>query len=84
MAESKRPLGKATAPDPATVYERAKPAAEAGMGRLDNNAATPVNSDDKMEQTVTHRQPPRQLNADDVVDERQGHRPGEAPQERRP
>ena len=65
-----RPASKELAPDPATSYERARPEKEAGMGRLDNNVATPQRSPDKGEQAVTHKQPLRQLNADDVVNER--------------
>ena len=55
------------APDPATSYERAKPEKESGMGRLDNNRGTPVKSPDRIESAVRHKQPLRQLNADDVV-----------------
>ena len=41
------------------------------MGRLDNNRATPTNSPDQQQQTVTHRQDPtRQINAHDTVDPR--------------
>jgi hypothetical protein len=57
-------------PEPARVYERAHPANEGGMGRMDNNKAIPEPSPDHMEQAVTHRQPSRQINADDVVDGR--------------
>lgn len=53
------------APDPARSYERAKPEAESGMGRLDNNTnATPTKRSDKMEQAVTHRQSSRQINSE--------------------
>lgn len=55
------------APDPATSYERAKPEKEAGMGRLDNNPGTPAKSPDRIEKAVKHKQPLRQINADDVV-----------------
>jgi hypothetical protein len=57
-------------PETARVYERAHPANESGMGRLDNNKGVPESSVDGMEQAVTHRQPSRQINADDVVDNR--------------
>src|SRR5687768_8085562 len=53
------------APDPARSYERAKPEAESGMGRMDNNKATPTKQPDRMEQAVTHRQKSQQINADD-------------------
>ena len=81
MAEERqqmRPASKELAPDPATSYERAKPEKEAGMGRLDNNdEATPAESPDRMEQAVTHKQPPdRQLNADEVVNGRAGRQAG--------
>ena len=65
-----RPLSPSQAPDPATVYERAKPEKEGGMGRLDNNKFAPEKSRDKMEDAVSHKQANRQLNAHDVVDER--------------
>jgi hypothetical protein len=58
MAEEK-------APDPARVYERAKPEKESGMGRLDNNVATPTRRPDKIDDAVKNRQPPRQINAED-------------------
>jgi hypothetical protein len=65
------------APDPARVYERAKPEAEAGIGRLDNNdGATPTRRPDQMGDAVTHAQKARQINAHDVVDERAGRVPG--------
>lgn len=65
-----RPASKELAPDPATSYERARPEKEAGMGRLDNDVATPRQSPDKSQQAVVNQQPNRQLNAHDVVNER--------------
>lgn len=66
-----RPASKELAPDPATVYERAKPEKEAGMGRLDNNVATPERSPDKIDQAVIQKQDPdRQINAEDQMNER--------------
>lgn len=62
-----RPASKKLAPDPATSYERAKPEREAGMGRLDCDPALPAHAPDQMEQAVEHKQPLRQINADDVV-----------------
>jgi hypothetical protein len=53
------------APDTARVYERAKPEAESGMGRLDNNKGTPANHADHMADAVPNKQPPRQINAED-------------------
>jgi len=64
-----RPASRRQAPDPATSYERAKPEKEAGMGRLDNNKATPAKAPDRIEQAVKNKQPPRQINAHDVVNE---------------
>lgn len=62
-----RPTSKDLAPDPASSYERARPEKEAGMGRLDNNVATPADAPDQSEQAVENKQPLRQLNAEDVV-----------------
>lgn len=67
-----RPASPAQAPDTARVYERAQPAKEAGMGRLDNNKSTPERCDDKMEHAVGNKQPNRQINAEDVLNERAG------------
>jgi hypothetical protein len=39
-------------PDPSRSYERAKPEAESGMGRLDNNKSTPTNQPDRPQQAV--------------------------------
>jgi len=63
MAEQMRPASKAQAPDPSYNYERSHPEVEAGLGRLDTDTATPHQHPDKMEQAVTHRQEPRQINA---------------------
>jgi hypothetical protein len=66
-----RPIAPEHAPDTARTYERAKPEKESGMGRLDNNSgATPAKSPDQMEDAVTHKQPLRQINSDDVVNQR--------------
>ena len=73
MAEQMRPASPQQAPDPANSYERANPGREAGMGRLDNDKATPTNSPDRQQQTVTNRQDPtRQKNGQDEVDQRGG------------
>jgi hypothetical protein len=69
MSEQNRPRSDAHAPDPATSYERAKPDKEAGMGRLDNNPATPTNSPDSIGKAVPNKQnPENQVNGEDVVD----------------
>lgn len=58
------------APDPARSYERAKPEKESGMGRLDNNDATPTDQPSQTEQTVPNRQDPqRQINSEETEDE---------------
>ena len=81
MAEQMRPSSPQQAPDPSTSYERSHPGREAGMGRLDNNKATPRNTPDRQEETVTHRQDPgRQINAHDAVNRRGGPAP-EAPEQ---
>lgn len=59
-------------PDTASVYERAKPEKESGMGRLDNNKFAPEPSKDKMEEAVKNKQNLRQINAEDVVNGRHG------------
>jgi hypothetical protein len=53
------------APDPATIYGREKPEAESGQGRLTNNRGTPTHRTDQIPDAVHHKQPPRQINADD-------------------
>ena len=77
MAEQMRPASKKDAPDPATSYERAKPHQEAGQGRLDNNDdATPTRAPDQAEDAVKHKQPLRQINAEDFGDDRSARRLG--------
>ncbi|HEV8604951.1 MAG TPA: hypothetical protein VGQ99_06275 [Tepidisphaeraceae bacterium] len=66
-------------PDPSRSYERAKPEAESGMGRLDNNEGTPTDSPDRTPQTVKNRQPARQINAQEVSDQGRRHEPGSPP-----
>src|SRR5687767_4413401 len=64
MAEQMRPTSPSQAPDPANSYERAHPENEAGMGRMDNNKATPTAQPNRDEQAVKNRQDPdRQINA---------------------
>jgi len=67
MATKKRSLCSEEAPDPARVYERAKPDAEAGMGKLFVPPTRRSRRADRMHQAVSNRQENRQLNADDVV-----------------
>lgn len=76
MAKPKReapkmePASPELAPDPARVYGREKPHLEAGMGRMDEVKATPTPSPDKMEHAVGNKQPLRQINAEDEVNQR--------------
>jgi hypothetical protein len=67
MAEQMRPASKEQAPDPSHAYERSHPSREAGMGRLDNNKATPADQPDATHQAVGNKsQPDRQINAEDT------------------
>ena len=76
MAEDMRPASPGEAPDPANAYERAHPQREAGMGRLDNNDdAVPTSNPDQQHQAVPNRQDPRQINAHEVTNARQGDDP---------
>jgi hypothetical protein len=76
MAEQMRPASPEQAPDPANSYERTNPDREAGMGRLDNDKATPQRSPDKSEDAVPNRKTPtRQVNAHDAVNQRGGPAP---------
>jgi hypothetical protein len=72
MAEQRRKQDNRpeTPPDPARSYERARPEDEAGMGRLDAPQAIPEEAPDKIEEAVPNEQTPKQINADDTVDER--------------
>ena len=76
MAEQMRPASPQQAPDPANSYERAHPGREAGMGRLDNNKATPQQRPDKSDDAAHNAQDPaRQINAQDAVNQRGGPAP---------
>ena len=71
MAEQNRPASPQQAPDPATTYERARPEKESGMGRLENAPPAPSDNPDRQQQAVKNRQDPtRQVNAQDVTDQR--------------
>src|SRR3954470_18965346 len=66
MAEQMQPSSKQAAPDPSNAYERSHPDREAGMGRMDNNVATPRSAPDQARQAVKNEQDPtRQVNAQD-------------------
>ena len=58
-------LSNSNAPDTARVYERAKPEAESGMGRLDNNKGTPARHADRMPDAVPNKHLSRQINAEE-------------------
>jgi hypothetical protein len=76
MAEQMRPASPERAPDPADSYERAHPGREAGMGRLDNDKATPQQSPDRSAEATSNQQDgSRQINAQDAVNQRGGPAP---------
>jgi triphosphoribosyl-dephospho-CoA synthetase len=62
---NKTPQDESTVPDTARVYERARPECESGMGRLDNNKATPADHGDRMIDAVRNKQPHRQINSEE-------------------
>lgn len=83
MAEQMRPASNAEAPDPSSSYERSHPDREAGMGRLDNNKATPTDSPDHIEQAVGNKQDgSRQINAHETENRRADSEPTAAPPDR--
>ena len=77
MAEQMRPASPDQAPDPSNSYERAHPGREAGMGRLDNNKATPQQQPDKGggDEAPNEQDPTRQVNAHDAISQRGGPAP---------
>src|SRR3954465_7592910 len=76
MAEKMRPASPSQAPDPANNYERAHPENEAGMGRLDNNKATPENTPEHDQQSEKNKQHDAgQANEQDVTNQRRGGNP---------
>ena len=71
MAEQMRPASPQQAPDPSHSYERSHPGREAGMGRLDSDKAVPQDAPDQHREAATNQQDPsRQVNAQDVTDQR--------------
>ena len=67
MAEQMRPASNEQAPDPSNNYERSHPEREAGMGRLENNNATPQQQPSGTRAAVPNKQKPdRQINAEDT------------------
>src|SRR4051794_39727710 len=78
MADQTRPASPNQAQDPANSYERANPNQEAGMGRLDNNAATPQQQADDPQRAATNRQSPeRHVNAQETGNARSSRQPGQ-------
>ena len=76
MAEQMRPASPQQAPDPSHSYERSHPGREPGMGRLDNEKAVPSDSPDQHRDAATNQQDPsRQVNAQDVLNQRGGPAP---------
>lgn len=71
--------------DPSDSYERSHPEHEAGMGRLDNNInATPTERPDSTPKSVGNAQDPRrQVNAQDVVNDRAKQDPKETERQNR-
>jgi hypothetical protein len=72
MPADKRPLSADEAPDTARVYERARPEAEGGMGRLDNEKGTPTDRADQSFDASHNKHVSRQINCDDVVNKAGG------------
>jgi hypothetical protein len=56
-------------PDPARSYERAKPEAETGMGRLDVDPTPTSKKPDRIGHAVGNKQASKQINADDVMND---------------
>ena len=79
MPEQMRPASPSQAPDPARSYERAKPEAEAGMGRMDAEKTPPSHQPDHIKDAVSHAQEPRQINAHEGVNDRAAGTPGVMP-----
>lgn len=76
MAEQNRPASPKQAPDPSDSYERAHPENEAGMGRMEGSRPAPSNQPDRQKETAKNRQDPtRQVNAEDVTDQRAAKQP---------
>ena len=75
MPQKRQGNSEQNAPDPASSYERAKPEKQSGMGRLDNNKATPSRSADRVKQAVKNKQSNRQINSEDSTDQRAEGRP---------
>jgi hypothetical protein len=77
MADQTRPASPRQAQDPANSYERANPNQEAGMGRLDNNKATPQKQADDPQRAAPRQAPDRQINAQETGNARSSNQPGQ-------
>ena len=82
-ATNNRPLSPEEAPDTARVYERARPEAEGGMGRLDNEKGTPTRGRDKILEAAPNKHSSRQINADDSLNTTGGPVPDPTPHRRK-
>jgi len=85
MPSKNRPLTPEEAPDTARVYERARPEAEAGMGRLDKEKTALHKRADTSLDASPNKHTSRQLNSHDVVNTAGGPpaEPGRTPRKSR-
>jgi hypothetical protein len=58
MAEEMKPASSKEAPDPSRSYERSRPEDEPGMGRLNQEPATPTPEPDRSSDAVKNRRDP--------------------------
>src|SRR5436190_23377137 len=84
MDDKPTPHPRRKGPDPSRCYERSRPEDECGQGRLDNDIATPTDMPDRIDHAARNRQANRQLNADDVVNEREESAPLNCPPTEQP
>jgi hypothetical protein len=76
MPEQMKPTSKEQAPDPAHSYERSDPARESGMGSMKAPKTDPQKQADHLEDSVRNKQQTdRQLNSEDVVNQRKQSNP---------
>jgi hypothetical protein len=66
-AKNDRPLLPEDAPDTARVYERAKPEAEAGMGKLHIGKMRPALGRDRSLDGASNQHKSHQINSEDTV-----------------
>jgi hypothetical protein len=77
LYQSGKPV-KQQVPDPSDSYERSHPEHEAGMGRLDKPETPTHDHPDSVGDAVGNAQELRQLNAEDVVNNRAASNPVES------